>query len=308
MKKKILTLNLALVIVLSMFSITAYATTGDIDYTSGKGFSLTIPADWAGKYRVSDFSVAVEFINIGNESAGYGGFLFSIMIQDNLEPLDWNGFKLLGQSGGLYYFGGRPSDVQFDYSNNSLTDEYLKMSEDIDAIFNSFRISTADSADNLTISLDGTKVTTDVAPFIDANSRTMVPVRFISEALDAEVEWNGNTRLVTVTKGATIINLTIGSNQIITNGKADTMDTAAIIVDGRTFVPVRFIAEALGLAVGWDGATQTVILTSAGSMDRADAMYYGLWHASPIMPSGFAERLALNAHKNTKEHVEHEST
>ena len=147
LKMKILALTFVLFTVLSIFFTPVKAATGDIDYSSGKGFSLTIPASWAGKYRTSDFSLAVEFINIGNEAAGYGGFLFSIVIQDNLEPLDWNGMKLLGQSGGLYYFGGVPSDVQFDYTNKSLMDEYQSMEKDIDAIFKSFRIGAASPAD-----------------------------------------------------------------------------------------------------------------------------------------------------------------
>ena len=114
----------------------------------------------------------------------------------------------------------------------------------------------------LTIRLDGRAIASDVAPYIDENSRTMVPVRFISEAFDAGVEWFDSTRTVIVTKGATVIRLIIGSRTITTNGADSTMDTAATLKDGRTFVPVRFIAEALGLGVGWDGTTNTVILTS----------------------------------------------
>lgn len=294
-KKRILTLTLALAIVLSLFYTPLKAAADGINYTNDKlGFSLAIPAGWAGKYRVSDFSVAAEFINIRNEAAGCGGFLFSIMVSNSMEPLEWNGFKLLGQSGGVNYFAGLPSDVQFDHANTLLMNEYQSMEKDIDAILKSFRIGTESSADNLTIFLDGIEVAADAAPFIDANSRTMVPVKFISEALGAKVDWDGNTRLVTVTKGMVVINLTIGSNQIITNGKATTMDTAAVIKDSRTFVPVKYIAEALGLSVGWDGAARTVILTSAGQ-PNADVPYIGLWHESPVVPSGFAQRLALNA-------------
>jgi hypothetical protein len=261
MKREILALTLTLVMVISLFSAPAKAASGGISYTNGNlGFSLTIPASWAGKYRVADFSTAANFISIGNEAAGCGGFLFGVLVSGSMEPLDWNGYRLLGQSGGLYYFGGVPSDVQFDYTNKSLADEYQSMEKDVEAIFKSFRITT----DNLTIQLDGKNVATDVAPYIDANSRTMVPVRFISEALGAEVGWDANSQTVTVTKGPTVIKLTIGSRQIITNGIATTMDTAAIVKDGRTFVPVRYIAEALGLTVSWDGATKTVFLTTSG--------------------------------------------
>ena len=119
--------------------------------------------------------------------------------------------------------------------------------------------------ESLSIMLNGNKVTTETPPFVDSNDRTMVPVRFISEALGAEVAWNDDAQLVTVIKESTVIELTIDSNQIITNGIAATMDTAAIIKDERTFVPVRFIAEALQLKVGWEEATSTVVLTTAAN-------------------------------------------
>ena len=123
-------------------------------------------------------------------------------------------------------------------------------------------------AEALSVRIDGNIVSMDVEPFIDDNGRTMVPVRFVSETLAAAVEWDANSRTVTVTKGATLIKLVIGSQTITVNGTANTMDAAAVLRDGRTFVPVRYIAEALGLDVGWDGLTSTVILSSGnGSID-----------------------------------------
>jgi len=116
----------------------------------------------------------------------------------------------------------------------------------------------------LVITIDGKTVATDVAPFIDANNRTMVPVRFITESLGAEVKWEPNTRTVTVLKGSDTIVLVIDSRTITFNGTDSTMDTAAIIRDGRTFVPVRYIAEAMGLGVDWSATTRTVVLTTGG--------------------------------------------
>ena len=122
----------------------------------------------------------------------------------------------------------------------------------------------------LTIELDGESIYSDVAAFIDANGRTMAPVRSICEALDAEVGWDETTLLVTVSKDSDVIQMIIGDNLIVKNGKAVEMDTTAIIKDSRTFIPVRYIAEALGLLVGWDDASQTVILTSADSSGAAE--------------------------------------
>ena len=117
-------------------------------------------------------------------------------------------------------------------------------------------------SDVIQILVDGSPVNTDVAPFIDDNGRTMVPVRFIGEALNADVVWENSSRTVIITRGATEITMQIGSRELSVNGNITLMDTAAIIRDDRTFVPVRFIAVALNMTVSWDAATRTVSLSS----------------------------------------------
>ena len=114
----------------------------------------------------------------------------------------------------------------------------------------------------ITMTLNGKILTSDVSPFI-YNGRTMVPVRFISEAFGANVDWNADEWLVTITAASgTVIKLKIGFNDMSVNGIVTTMDIAATIIDNRTFVPVRFIAEALGLKVGWNEASRTVSFDS----------------------------------------------
>lgn len=105
--------------------------------------------------------------------------------------------------------------------------------------------------------------TMDVAPFIE-NGRTFLPIRFVAEAVGVAVDnviWNEEARTVTILKGERVIGLTIGSNVLTVNGTPIVMDTAAMIKDGRTVLPVRFVAQALGAAVAWDEATQTVTVT-----------------------------------------------
>ncbi len=92
------------------------------------------------------------------------------------------------------------------------------------------------------------------------NSRTMVPLRAIFEALGATVEWDDATRTVTSQKGNTSVKLTIGEHVIYVNGVATSLDVPAQIVDSRTLVPARAIAEAYGCEVGWDDATRTVTI------------------------------------------------
>ncbi|WBW49545.1 stalk domain-containing protein [Peptoniphilus equinus] len=106
--------------------------------------------------------------------------------------------------------------------------------------------------------VNDTAATLDAAPFIQ-DSRTLVPVRFVAEALGLDVAWDEATKQVTL-QGAKTLKLTIGSNAYIVDGVSQAMDTNPLIKDSRTFVPIRFIAEALGLDVAWDEATKQVTL------------------------------------------------
>ena len=104
----------------------------------------------------------------------------------------------------------------------------------------------------------------DVQPYIDSNGRTMVPVRFVTEALGCDVKWDGETRTVTIDRGTIYAELTIGKNEIILLDISREMDTSAVLRNGRTFVPARFVAEAFGCDVKWDGSTRTVIINDSG--------------------------------------------
>ena len=119
----------------------------------------------------------------------------------------------------------------------------------------------ADGSEPVTVTLDGSELLFDVQPSI-INGRTMVPMRVVFEALGANIHWDGAENVVTAVKGATVIRAAIGSNEMHVNDDRLTMDVAPIIVDGRTLVPVRFISEALGCDVGWDGGTNTVAIKS----------------------------------------------
>lgn len=99
----------------------------------------------------------------------------------------------------------------------------------------------------------------DVAPYIK-NDRTYVPMRYLGEALGAEVVWDDAARTVTLTKGETTVVFTIGSTTYTVNGEAKTADVAPEITNDRTMLPARFVAEAFGAVVGWDASTQTVLI------------------------------------------------
>ena len=93
----------------------------------------------------------------------------------------------------------------------------------------------------------------DGQPYVDANSRTMIPVRFVSEELGAKVSWDRNAQTAVIEKNGIRLDIPIGSSllKVTESGKARsvTMDTEAVLKEGRTYVPIRFVAEALGAVV-----------------------------------------------------------
>jgi len=115
--------------------------------------------------------------------------------------------------------------------------------------------------ENTTALVDGKKVTLDVAPVI-VNGRTLVPVRFISEALGAEVGWDGASRTVAITLGNKKIMLQLDSSAAMVNGKQVVMDVPAMTMKGRTMVPIRFVSESLDLDVTFDNATREITIMS----------------------------------------------
>lgn len=120
-------------------------------------------------------------------------------------------------------------------------------------------------ADNsVTVTLDGNSIKSDVAPQI-VDGRTMVPLRAIFEALGATVAWSESTRTVTAIKDNDVVICTIDSYKMTVNGEQKKLDVAPMIIDGRTMVPVRFVAEAFGCNVGWDGEKRIVSIITKKS-------------------------------------------
>ena len=105
--------------------------------------------------------------------------------------------------------------------------------------------------------VDGESKECDAAPII-RNGRTMLPARFVAENLGAKVEWNAEKREVIITSTDTTIVLTIDSDKAMVNSSLETLDSPAFIENGRTYTPVRFVAEKLGAKVFWEAETQSV--------------------------------------------------
>lgn len=109
--------------------------------------------------------------------------------------------------------------------------------------------------------IDGNYVESDVAPFIE-DSRTLVPLRVISENLGLEVEWNAKDKEVIISQGEDYFVFLIGENFYSKGDIKMEMDVAPKIVSDRTFVPIRVIAELFDKDVNWDNANRTVVIGS----------------------------------------------
>lgn len=108
--------------------------------------------------------------------------------------------------------------------------------------------------------VNGETKSNDVAPVI-VNDRTMLPIRFVAEAMGATVLWDDETRTVTVTLGNITVTLVVGESVATVNGEEKELDSPSFIENDRTYLPVRFVMEALGLDVSWDEITRQVTIT-----------------------------------------------
>lgn len=109
------------------------------------------------------------------------------------------------------------------------------------------------------VTLDGRALRLD-QPGQVQDGRTLVPFRPIFEALGAKVSWDARSQSVSATRGQDSLLLTVGSRVVEWRGSLIKVDTPPVIVEGRTLVPLRLVAQALGLHVRWEASTRTVHL------------------------------------------------
>ncbi|MDR2183190.1 MAG: copper amine oxidase N-terminal domain-containing protein [Clostridiales bacterium] len=119
---------------------------------------------------------------------------------------------------------------------------------------------------DIRVSVDGVVLELDVPPII-VDGRTLGPFRAIGEALGAEVDWDNDNQIATLSKDGVSASMTIDSNVVTITESCGTqrheeIDVPALIYDGRTLVPVRWFAEFFRADVEWDGDERMVIIFS----------------------------------------------
>jgi hypothetical protein len=110
------------------------------------------------------------------------------------------------------------------------------------------------------IEINNTILGFDEPPVIQ-DGRTLVPMRFLFEQMGADVDWNNETQTATAKQDNSVVAFEVGENTAKVNGKVEAMDVAPQLVNGKTFVPLRFLSENLGYNVEWDDSTRTAKIT-----------------------------------------------
>ncbi|MEC0310950.1 copper amine oxidase N-terminal domain-containing protein [Paenibacillus lautus] len=126
-------------------------------------------------------------------------------------------------------------------------------------------------ASEVRVSVDGREVHfPDEHPYVDQRSNlTMLPLAFVSDKLGATAKWNGKLKQITISLNRDIIILVIGQNHALVNGKRVDFEGSAVLKNGRTMVPLRFISETLHAIVEWQPAHNRVnIMSSVASVPK----------------------------------------
>ena len=186
----------------------------------------------------------------------------------DIQTIDTNEYYALDDAGDFYLLSsGHTKEVKIEkleekiISFMSSLSDYYALDENGQIWSNQAAFTSSDWILTTNITYDGKKIDSDVPPYVK-DGRTLAPIRAILEALGMTVSWDGATQTATAVKGNITISVSINSNMAYVNGEQKMLDVPAEITNGRTFVPVRFFGEALGMNVDWDGYTKTVIIES----------------------------------------------
>lgn len=152
----------------------------------------------------------------------------------------------------VYDDKGNPTDIKFEVDKFSTF-----------AVIKVGKKSITLNIGNVSAKVNDTPYTLDAEPFINKKTnRTLVPLRFVSEALGAKVDWLVQSRQIKIEDGARQITLAVGSRQVLVDGVKSAMDCPPeVALHNRTFVPLRFVSETLGAKVDYNSQTREITIT-----------------------------------------------
>lgn len=161
----------------------------------------------------------------------------------------------------------------------------------------SFNKANADSSE-FSVSIDSRPIYFDVAPQ-KINGRVMVPLRAIFENLGADVGWDNETQTITGTKEGRNVTLRVGVATATVDGKTVQLDVPATKINGRVFVPTRFVAESFGADVKWDDSSKQVTISTGAT--TSDGTYYFVYNSKKVSAADLeAIKLYINKFKDSR--------
>lgn len=140
------------------------------------------------------------------------------------------------------------------------------------------------SPDSCKLYLDGNLINLDnMGEPIEKNGRILVPLRVISENMGYQVEWNKTQKSVEIHHGEDHIHFAIGSKEARVNQSHHQLDMPAQVINGRTYVPIRFLSEHMGAAVDYHAADgqKYVLVARPGVPQKAVDIPGGQHHPEP---------------------------
>lgn len=133
------------------------------------------------------------------------------------------------------------------------------------------------AADAVNVSINGNPVRYDQGsgePFVDQASRTQVPFRQTMESFGCSVSWEEDSQTAVAVKDGVEVRVPIGASYIYKNGAQVANDTAALIKDGRTYLPIRAVLESFGAQVSWEESTGTVLVYTDQATGRTISVHF----------------------------------
>jgi len=131
-------------------------------------------------------------------------------------------------------------------------------------------LETQSASAEIRVFVDGRPITTTVKPFI-SNGRTLIPIRAVTEAIGAQVDWDSASRTVTITRAAKEIVMVIDEEYALVDDEQVKLDVAPCIVNNTTFLPLRFVSEQFSQRVDWNSAERTVMISEDMRFAHEDA-------------------------------------
>ncbi|MFZ5596261.1 MAG: stalk domain-containing protein [Bacillota bacterium] len=236
-------------------------------------FILSIPAAApAGTTNIGEESnggtitlAAGDYLTLAlpaNPSTGYGWHFVSAPDPQVLKPLEE---KYRPDNTGLAGTGGTETRryQAMGSGSASIGLAYMRPWESVQPLKRfSLEVIVIDPQDHgVTVLVNGSRIVFPGAePYISADGLPMVPVRFISEALGAQVGWDPDRQLVTINIDGETIALNIGQKTVLVNGTEKYLEAAPVVVKGRTMAPPGFAGAFPGVEVNWEAETKTITI------------------------------------------------